>query len=145
MDATELAGATRPCPDCISCQRDHQQDIVYTVPGTCACKTCHGTGNIQNREGAAMNFQRFSLPDADLRHVLHDLGMNWDGEPNHVDRAIADAATRAALQAVVLWLRKLDVPSEPASPWCVLQETADSLEAVSVGAEEEAGTQQVKL
>ena len=42
----ELAGATRPCPDCVGCLQDHQDDAVYTVPGTCACKTCHGTGRV---------------------------------------------------------------------------------------------------
>ena len=91
-----------------------------------------------------MNFQRFSLPDADLRHVLHDLGMNWDGEPNHVDRAIADAATRAALQAVVKWLREFDPKdSSGARVWYPLDMAVDTLEAVLVS-EEEAARQEVK-
>ena len=89
-----------------------------------------------------MNFQRFSLPDADLRHVLHDLGMNWDGEPNHVDRAIADAATRAALQAVVNWLRPLRAETFGLSQRRGLEIAANALERVI--SEEEAARQEVK-
>ena len=46
MTTTELAGATRPCPDCVGCLQDHQQNAMYAVPGTCACKPCEGTGRV---------------------------------------------------------------------------------------------------
>lgn len=89
-----------------------------------------------------MAFQDFSLPDDVLLRLLLDVHVEDSPlDENHlvdrVDRAIANAATRAALQAVVQWLREFDPKdSSGARVWYPLDVAAETLEAVLVISEE---------